>query len=239
MPGRPACERPGRSGRSSSFTPQASLHAQSGQPGCTSPDSKPKTKSCALFAPEPHHGQLSCVVAVAVSTYNCRAMSALEPFGRPLRRCSRARSRWSSMEGSVSLEPDQAGTKIRCSAESSERSSLATTPEPRRDRLGSLPTPRPRFPPPSILTVGHLLAPGQTHSRNLSLSLIRGREIKGVRVAWPMRRTASPGYRTVTCPAARPQVWAVVREANRRVMLLREHSWRSTPARHVAANGSR
>src|SRR6266508_3527392 len=42
------------------------------------------------------------------------------------------------------------GRKERCSAESSERSSLATTPEPRRDRLGSLPTPRPRFPPPNI-----------------------------------------------------------------------------------------
>src|SRR6266540_3455247 len=55
------------------------------------------------------------------------------------------------------------GDKERCSAESSERSSLATTPEPRRDRLGSLPTPRPRFPPPSIPTIGDLVPAGQTH----------------------------------------------------------------------------
>jgi hypothetical protein len=101
------------------------------------------------------------------------------------------------------LQPGPSRDKERCSAESSERSSLATTPEPRRDRLGSLPTPRPRFPPPSIPTVGHLVAPGQTHSGNLSLCLIASREIKAVRVAWPMRRTASPGHRMVTlsgCP---------------------------------------
>jgi hypothetical protein len=75
--------------------------------------------------------------------------------------------------GSVSqaeTEPD----KERCSAESSERSSLATTPEPRRDRLGSLPTPHPRFPPPSIPKIGDLPAAGQTHGRNLSLCLIGG-----------------------------------------------------------------
>lgn len=111
------------------------------------------------------------------------------------------------LDGSaVSLQPGPSRDKERCSAESSERSSLATTPEPRRDRLGSLPTPRPRFPPPSIPTVGHLVAPGQTHSGNLSLCLIAGREFKAVRVAWPMRRTASPGYRTVTlsgCPTSR------------------------------------
>jgi hypothetical protein len=99
-------------------------------------------------------------------------------------------SRWSSTDRQCLSNRDRARDKERCSAESSERSSLATTPEPRRDRLGSLPTPRPRFPPPSTPTVGHLLAPGQTHSRNLSLCLIGGREIKGVWVAWPMRRTA-------------------------------------------------
>ncbi len=64
--------------------------------------------------------------------------------------------------------------KGRCSAESSERSSLATTPEPRRDRLGSLPTPHPRFPPPSIRKIGDLLAAGQTHDAELSLCLIGG-----------------------------------------------------------------
>jgi hypothetical protein len=71
----------------------------------------------------------------------------------------------------------------RCSAESSERSSLATTPEPRRDRLGSLPTPHPRFPPPSSSTIGDLLAAGQTHDAELSLCLTVGRKISRVGVA--------------------------------------------------------
>jgi hypothetical protein len=118
------------------------------------------------------------------------------------------------------LQPGPSRDKERCSAESSERSSLATTPEPRRDRLGSLPTPRPRFPPPSIPTVGHLVAPGQTHSGNLSLCLIASREIKAVRVAWPMRRTASPGHRMVTlsgCPDL--ENGPSGREANGRAML--------------------
>src|SRR4029453_7639740 len=76
--------------------------------------------------------------------------------------------------------------KQECSAQSSERSSLATTPEPRRDRLGSLPTPHPRFPPPSSSTIGDLLAAGQTHDAELSLCLIGGGEISGVGVARPM-----------------------------------------------------
>jgi hypothetical protein len=90
----------------------------------------------------------------------------------------------------VETEPGQR----KCSAESSERSSLATTPEPRRDRLGSLPTPHPRFPPPSIHKIGDLLAAGQTHDAELSLCLIGG--------AGDQRRRgrpadASPGYQTV------------------------------------------
>ena len=84
--------------------------------------------------------------------------------------------------------------KERCSAESSERSSLATTPEPRRDRLGSLPTPRPRFPPPSTSTVGHLLAPGQTHWGNLSLCFDR----------WP-RDQGRPGR-----PADATNLWGAI-----------------------------
>jgi CBS domain-containing protein len=75
--------------------------------------------------------------------------------------------------GSVSRAETEPGQRKR-SAESSERSSLATTPEPRRDRLGSLPTPHPRFPPPSILKIGDLLAAGQTHDAELSLCLIGG-----------------------------------------------------------------
>lgn len=73
--------------------------------------------------------------------------------------------------GSVSRTETESGQR-KCSAESSERSSLATTPEPRRDRLGSLPTPHPRFPPPSIPKIGDLLAAGQTHDAELSLCLI-------------------------------------------------------------------
>jgi hypothetical protein len=91
---------------------------------------------------------------------------------RPLSRCSRLRSRWSSRGmGSVSRAETEPGQR-KCSAESSERSSLATTPEPRRDRLGSLPTPHPRFPPPSIPKIGDLHAAGQTHDAELSLCLI-------------------------------------------------------------------
>jgi hypothetical protein len=73
--------------------------------------------------------------------------------------------------GSVSRAETEPGQR-KCSAESSERSSLATSPEPRRDRLGSLPTPHPRFPPPSIPKIGGLLAAGQTHDTELSLCLI-------------------------------------------------------------------
>ena len=88
--------------------------------------------------------------------------------------------------GSVPRAGTEPGQK-RCSAESSERSSLATTPEPWRDWLGSLPTPHPRFPSPSIPKIGDLLAASQTHgAESVTLFDQWPREISGVGVAWPM-----------------------------------------------------
>jgi hypothetical protein len=95
--------------------------------------------------------------------------------------------------GSVSRAEIEPGQE-RCSAESSERSSLATTPEPRRDRLGSLPTPHPRFPPPSFSTIGDLLSAGQTHDAELSLCLIGG---TGDQRRRGRPADASPGYQKV------------------------------------------
>jgi hypothetical protein len=94
---------------------------------------------------------------------------------------------YSQSSDSITLRARARGStrdKERCSAESSERSSLTTTPEPRRDRLGSLPTPHPRFPPPSIPTIGELLAAGQTHHAESVTLFDRWRESKRVRVAW-------------------------------------------------------
>jgi hypothetical protein len=97
--------------------------------------------------------------------------------------------RWMGTVGPAPTEPD----KERCSAESSERSSLATTPEPRRDRLGSLPTPRPRFPPPSITTVDTSLPQVKSLGESATLFDRWPRDQSGSR-RLAMPRTTSPSF---------------------------------------------